>query len=262
MLINAAKANGASSLLHHKILASLPLSINNAFITNVPTLTNVPFSNPIATLATTTSTNSTTTSTTTTASVTTKGEVETPRNLRQSRIGVKYPSGRTVILGTGWGGFSFLKKIVFTPLLPSASVGTLEFRCITEPVRELRPNTTFYQATCKSIDFKNQTLYLSPVLPGKDKDQFIPLSYDSLVIACGAVSNTFGIKGVEENAFFLKQINDARRIRQRIIECFEYASEPGTTEEEIQNILTFAVVGAGPTGVEFSGEYHIRLCSK
>jgi len=85
-------------------------------------------------------------------------------------------------------------------------------------VRELRPNTTFYQATCKSIDFKNQTLYLSPVLPGKDKDQFIPLSYDSLVIACGAVSNTFGIKGVEENAFFLKQINDARRIRQRIIE--------------------------------------------
>ena len=53
---------------------------------------------------------------------------------------------------------------------------------------------------------------------------------------------------------FLKDISDARRIRQRVIECFEHASQPGVTDEEIFGALHFVVVGGGPTGIEFSAE--------
>ncbi|TPX61758.1 hypothetical protein SpCBS45565_g07184 [Spizellomyces sp. 'palustris'] len=82
------------------------------------------------------------------------------------------------------------------------------------------------------------------------------LSYDKLVVAVGAYSNTFGIPGVEKYGFFLKEISHAQRIRARIIECFEMASEPNITEAEQWKLLNFAVVGGGPTGVEFSAELH------
>jgi len=141
---------------------------------------------------------------------------------------------------------------LFTPLLASASVGTLEFRCITEPVRQIRSGFTFYQATCDAIDFGKKELHLTASLEDHRASSTLP--YDQLVIACGAVPNTFGIPGVKEHAFFLKEVAHARKIRQRIIECFEFASEPGITAQERDGILNFVVVGAGPTGVEFSGE--------
>lgn len=50
------------------------------------------------------------------------------------------------------------------------------------------------------------------------KEEF-EIDYDRLVIAVGAMPNTFGIPGVEQNAFFLKEVNHARRIRQRIMDC-------------------------------------------
>jgi NADH dehydrogenase FAD-containing subunit len=90
-----------------------------------------------------------------------------------------------------------------------------------------------------------------------------------LVIAVGAYSNTFGIPGVKEHAFFLKEVNDARKIRQRLVDCkyadlidqsfitivnvfflilgFEYASQPGLTNKEKEDRLHFVVVGGGPT---------------
>ena len=54
--------------------------------------------------------------------------------------------------------------------------------------------------------------------PSTTKNQF-QMSYDKLVITVGAVNNTFGINGVKENALFLKEVSDARKIRQRVIEC-------------------------------------------
>ena len=70
----------------------------------------------------------------------------------------------------------------------------------------------------------------------------------------GAQTNTFGIPGVREHCCFLKQIEDARRIRTAIVNCFERANLPSLSEEEKKNTLTFAVIGAGPTGVEFASE--------
>jgi len=78
--------------------------------------------------------------------------------------------------------------------------------------------------------------------------------FDKLVVTVGAQINTFGIPGVREHCCFLKQVEDARRIRGNIVNCFERANLPGLTEEERINNLTFCVIGAGPTGVEFASE--------
>lgn len=175
---------------------------------------------------------------------------------------------KVVIIGSGWGGFRLAtdldKKLfevelisprnhfLFTPLLPSTAVGTLEFRAIQEPVRTI-PNIIYHQAYANKVDFASQNIKCSDYF--KDSHKF-DITYDSLVIATGCETNTFGIPGVLDNkdVFFLKQLSDARAIRNRIIECFERASSPGTTEAEMNRLLTFLVVGGGPTNVEFSAE--------
>ena len=55
--------------------------------------------------------------------------------------------------------------------------------------------------------------------------------YDKLVVAVGCSSQTFGTKGVKEHAFFMKDVEDARRVRKRVLECFEIASLPTTNEK-------------------------------
>lgn len=80
------------------------------------------------------------------------------------------------------------------------------------------------------------------------------VQYDKLIVSVGAQTNTFGIPGVRENCCFLKQVEDARRIRTAIVNCFERANLPQLTDEEREDNLTFAVIGAGPTGIEFAAE--------
>lgn len=55
---------------------------------------------------------------------------------------------------------------------------------------------------------------------------------------------------------FLKDVGDARRIRNRILACFEAAALPTTTDQQRKQLLNFAIVGGGPTGIEFSAELH------
>ncbi|MBI4546671.1 MAG: FAD-dependent oxidoreductase [Ignavibacteriae bacterium] len=173
-----------------------------------------------------------------------------------------------VVLGTGFAAFSLIKEIdvdayevtvvsprnhfLFTPLLPSTTVGTIEFRSIIEPIRTARERIQFYQAWCTDIDIQKRTIQCQHAL---DKTMFI-LPYDILVIAVGATNNTYGIPGVEQNALFLKELADARAIRQRIIECFERASIPELSEERRKRLLHFLIVGGGPTGIEFAAEMH------
>lgn len=76
------------------------------------------------------------------------------------------------------------------------------------------------------------------------------LPYDYLVVNIGAANQTFGIKGVNENACFLKEINDAEKIRTRLMDCIETATFKGQSKEEINRLLHMVVVGGGPTGVE------------
>ncbi len=173
-----------------------------------------------------------------------------------------------VILGTGFAAFSLLKNIdtnsytthvvsprnhfLFTPLLPSTTVGTIEFRSIIEPIRTARMGIEYYQALCSGIDTTAQEVHCENAI---DSKQF-NLNYDYLVIAVGTVNNTFDVPGVKEHALFLKELSDARRIRQRIIENFERASIPNQSHEERRRLLHSVIVGGGPTGIEFAAELH------
>jgi len=172
---------------------------------------------------------------------------------------------RLVVLGTGFGAFNLVKHLkddyavtvvsprnhfLFTPLLPSTTVGTIEFRSIIEPIRRARKDLRFYHAYCRELDTGQQRVLCS----GASDGHLFDVEYDLLVIAVGALSNTFNVPGVAEHALFLKELNDARELRQRVIRCFERANLPGVTVEERQRLVHFVICGGGPTGVEFAAE--------
>ncbi len=173
---------------------------------------------------------------------------------------------KLVILGSGFAALSLVRNInlnayevsivsprnhfLFTPLLPSTTVGTIEFRSIIEPIRTARDELRYFQAKCVSISGDSKSVKCETLQDGKTFE----LTYDYLVIAVGAVNNTFGIPGVREHALFLKELQDARAIRVKIIDNFERASAPNLPDEERRRLLHFVVVGGGPTGVEFAAE--------
>ena len=181
-----------------------------------------------------------------------------------------------LILGTGFAAFSFIKNIdvkrynviivsprnyfLFTPLLPSTTVGTLEFRSIMEPIRTARKGIRFHQGYGVRIDTENSVAYCE----GKFKQTPFVVKYDKLIIGVGALSNTYNIPGVTEHATFLKETSDARKIRHDVIQCFERASKPDRPVRDFEWLLHFVVVGGGPTGVEFAAELddfiHDDLC--
>lgn len=202
---------------------------------------------------------------------------------------------RVVILGSGWAGFSLASDLdqrkyqivvvsprsyfVFTPLLASTSVGTLEFRTALEPVRPIVRQNGYFQGWADDVDFNRKVLTVeeavddpkqaqaltdnlhegesqSEKLSKAKKGELFDLKYDKLAIAVGCYAQTFNTKGVKENAFFLKDVGDARKIRNRILSCFEAASFPTTSARMRDMLLNFAVVGGGPTGIEFSAELH------
>jgi NADH dehydrogenase FAD-containing subunit len=179
---------------------------------------------------------------------------------------------RILVVGSGWGGFSFLGYIdkgkydvhllspsnhfLFTPLLPSSVVGTLEFRAIQEPVRTMPGLGAYYQAKAVSIDLESRTVQCRDVF--KDQDPF-QVEYDFLVLAAGAKTNTFNTPGIQERegeeVFFLKHLYHARLIRNRILECFERAAIAKSVDPvKRDQLLTIVVVGGGPTNCELVGE--------
>ncbi len=180
---------------------------------------------------------------------------------------------RLLILGNGWAGFQILKKInpmlynvtfmsprpyfVFTPLLASSTVGTLAFECVAEPVRNhLKQGMAFHQAHAIDVNWAEKYVVARQALDIDVPDEMSEFRqpFDQLVVAVGCENNTFGIKGVKEHGFFLKDVRDAFNIRGRIIQCFESANYPGQTGKSPEHWLHFCVVGAGPTGVEFAAE--------
>jgi NADH:ubiquinone reductase (non-electrogenic) len=172
---------------------------------------------------------------------------------------------RLVVLGTGFAAFNLVKYVsdsydiivvsprnhfLFTPLLPSTTVGTIEFRSIIEPIRHARRSLTFYHAEAFSLDPARRSVGCR----GTGNGETFSVSYDILVIAVGGVSNTFNVPGVREHAIFLKELHDARELRQRIIQCFEQANLPTVSVVERRRLLHFVICGGGPTGVEFAAE--------
>lgn len=172
---------------------------------------------------------------------------------------------------------------VFTPLLAGTSVGTLEFRTALEPVRSRRSRGQFFQGWADGVDFEKKTLSVEENVEDElqglalaggrhdhqdsrqraiekqvevKKGKLFDMTWDKLVIAVGCYSQTFNTKGVREHAYFLKDVGDARKIRNRMLQCFETAALPTTSETMRKQLLNFAVVGGGPTGIEWSAELH------
>jgi len=198
---------------------------------------------------------------------------------------------RVVVLGSGWGAHALMKVadtdvldvtvvsprnyFLFTPMLPSACVGTVEFRSLVETVKVSNPLVSFLAAEVVNIDQERKVLtcaattdpYGDPAASGDSaltfKDDIgdgggssretFEVEYDYCVVAVGERPATFGVPGVRENCVFLKEIGDAAALRRRIVQCFESASIPGATDAEIRSALSFVVVGGGATGVEFAG---------
>ncbi|KAF9175599.1 hypothetical protein BGX21_003209 [Mortierella sp. AD011] len=191
--------------------------------------------------------------------------------LKAEEIHENDPRKRLVILGSGWGAVSVINQLdhkkfhvtvvsptnyfLFTPLLPSATVGTLELRSLIEPVRRLLAKLGGYylEARAEDIDFENQLVEVSGVNKSEGRKFYVP--YDKLVIAVGSESMTHGVEGMEY-CNFLKSITDARDIRRKLMENFEKASLPTTTDEERRQLLSFVICGGGPTGIEFAAELY------
>ncbi|KAI8052044.1 hypothetical protein BDF22DRAFT_689675 [Syncephalis plumigaleata] len=181
-----------------------------------------------------------------------------------------------VILGTGWGATSLLKGLktenynviivspknyfLFTPLLPSCTVGTIDHRSVMQPIRYItrhkKAAVKVLEAECTAIDPVNRTITVedNSEIRGNVASGTIPFDY--LVVAVGAENQTFGIPGVAEHACFLKEIWDAKKIRTRLMDCIETAAFAGQSEDEIQRLLHMVVVGGGPAGVEYAAELH------
>ncbi|CAM8937378.1 unnamed protein product [Rhodiola kirilowii] len=182
---------------------------------------------------------------------------------------------KLVVLGTGWAGTSFMKDLdvsqydvqvvsprnyfAFTPLLPSVTCGTVEARSIVEPVRNIikkKGEIDFFEAECYKIDATNNKVLCRSKAENLVGPKEFSLDYDYLIVSMGAQVNTFNTPGVMENCHFLKEVEDAQKIRQSVIDCFENAILPGLSEEERRTSLHFVIVGGGPTGVEFAAELH------
>lgn len=169
---------------------------------------------------------------------------------------------RIVVIGAGFAGLQAvlgLKRAdcditlidqrnhhLFQPLLYQVATTLLATSDIAWPIRALlreRKDVTTLLGTVESVDRITREVHLRT-------GQSVP--YDTLIIATGARHAYFGKDAWEPDAPGLKTLEDATTIRRRMLLAFERA-ELATTEAERQALLTFAVVGAGPTGVELVG---------
>lgn len=173
---------------------------------------------------------------------------------------------KLIVLGGGFAALQVVKRVslelfdvtivsprdhfLFTPLLASSTVGTVELRSITEPLLGFRKGVRYVGAEATGIDPQMKTVALRATNGGQE----MTLSYDTLVIAVGARIQTFGIPGADTIALPLKESVDSRVIRGKLVEQIKKALLPSVTQDERRNLLSLVIVGGGPTGIEFAGE--------
>ncbi|QCI64862.1 NAD(P)/FAD-dependent oxidoreductase [Phreatobacter stygius] len=169
---------------------------------------------------------------------------------------------RVVIVGGGFGGLEAVQRLsglpvaitlvdrrnhhLFQPLLYQVATASLATSEVAWPIRSIlrrRPDVTTLLATAIGVDADAHRLLL---------DDGGGLSYDTLILATGARHAYFGHDEWEPFAPGLKTLEDATTVRRRILLAFERA-ERETDPEQQAALLTFVIVGAGPTGVELAG---------
>ena len=175
---------------------------------------------------------------------------------------IPMPTPHVVIIGGGFAGLSAARELrnaavrvtlvdrtnhhTFQPLLYQVATAGLAPSDVTVPIRwrlRKQKNTTVLMGEIVAIDPKAQTIQF------ENGDE---LTFDYLIVAAGARHGYFGHDEWEKFAPGLKSVDDAREIRQRFLLAFERA-ERSQSEAERRALLTFVIVGAGPTGVELAG---------
>jgi len=171
---------------------------------------------------------------------------------------------RIIIIGGGFAGLNLARQLLnnksydltlidknnynyFTPLLYQVATSFLEPSSISYPFRKVfrKKNITFRMASLLKVNASENKLYLS------DGGE---LAYDYLVFAAGTKTNFFGNENIRQNAFSLKDVDDALYFRNEWIKTLERASLEKDSRER-QRWLTIVVAGGGPTGVEVAGMF-------
>ena len=173
---------------------------------------------------------------------------------------------RVVIVGGGFGGVAAARALrdapvqvvlidksnhyLFQPLLYQVASAMLSPAEIASPIRQLigrQSNTTVALAEVVGVDTGRRQVLVDYLNKRRE-----PFDYDYLVLATGATHNYFGHDEFAAFAPGLKKLPDATTIRDRVLRAFEIA-EVEDDPKEHQDLLTFVMVGGGPTGVELSG---------
>jgi len=174
----------------------------------------------------------------------------------------QYPDGKkVVILGGGFGGLSVARALkglpievtlvdrqnhhCFQPLLYQVATAVVSPADIAWPIRGIlrkQDNIRVFMAEVSGVDVEAKIV----------KTDSVALPYDYLVLATGATHSYFGHDEWAEYAPGLKTIYDATQIRARLLLAFEHA-ELASDEAKRRALLTFVIVGGGPTGVEMAG---------
>jgi NADH dehydrogenase len=169
---------------------------------------------------------------------------------------------RVVIVGAGFGGLAAVRALrkapvnvtivdqhnyhLFQPLLYQIATASLSPAEIAQPIRSIlrdQPNVRVILARVIAVDTRGMQVLTT---------DGGAVGYDYLILASGARHSYFGKDGWEANAPGIKTIDDATRLRANILLAFERA-EVETDAEKRQTLLTFVVIGGGPTGVEMAG---------
>jgi len=171
------------------------------------------------------------------------------------------PRPQVIIVGAGFAGLYAAKALrhapvdvllidahnhhTFQPLLYQVATAALDSSDVAHQVRSVfrrQPNVRFRMGRVTAVHEEAREVELE----GGER-----LAYDYLILANGAVYNDFGVPGVREHAFVLKDLDKAVKLRGHILSRFERAAvDPRLVDE---GALTFVIVGAGPTGVEMAG---------
>jgi NADH:ubiquinone reductase (H+-translocating) len=175
---------------------------------------------------------------------------------------------KILVVGGGFGGYTAAKDLcelvedrddvgvlvlaknnffTFWPMVPGIVSSDIDSRNVAQPLRRslITAGASFRRAEVKKLDHERKIVVT---------DGDIEFPYDHLVISVGGLPNFFGIPGVEEHSLQMRGVEDAERIRNRVIERFEEVSL--IRGEVPSSKLTFLVIGGGATGVETASEIH------